>query len=225
MAIVNNTIADNSATGTGGGIDLYYTSNANLYNNIIRGNTAPTGGDISVKSTGSVINAYNNNFDPAKVSGSLTNSGNNINQDPTFADPANGDYHLLAGSPCIDTGNNAAPSLPSIDFESNNRIVGAAVDIGADEYFVSPNQDSYISPNSLFFGDTFIGIQSDKTLLIRNRGSQLLTVSKITSDNPVFTVASPPLPLQVAPVHCRAGYRQLYSDCRGYGSRYADDRE
>jgi hypothetical protein len=33
----------------------------------------------------------------------------NINADPLFADAPNGDYHLLWGSPCIDTG---APNSP-----------------------------------------------------------------------------------------------------------------
>ena len=162
MDIVNNTIAGNSAAGNGGGLFLSHWQQCQRksFNNIIRGNTAPTGGDIFVASTGSVINAYNNNFDPANVSGSLTNSGNNIDQDPTFADPVNGDYHLLAGSPCIDTGNNAAPSLPSNDFEGNNRIVGIAVDIGADEYFVSTNSDSYIvTPLPVTNGSVFPGVK------------------------------------------------------------------
>ena len=41
---------------------------------------------------------------------------NNINADPLFAD---GDFHLGSSSPCIDAGNNAAPSLPSEDFEGD----------------------------------------------------------------------------------------------------------
>jgi hypothetical protein len=42
-----------------------------------------------------------------------------------------GDFHLLAGSMCIDAGN--ATELPPYDFEGDTRPAGAGPDIGADE--------------------------------------------------------------------------------------------
>ncbi|MDO8587697.1 MAG: right-handed parallel beta-helix repeat-containing protein [Armatimonadota bacterium] len=56
-----------------------------------------------------------------------------ISADPLFADPANGDYHLLPGSPCIDAGWNGAPGLPAVDMDGQGRICWGTVDIGADE--------------------------------------------------------------------------------------------
>ena len=69
-----------------------------------------------------------------------------LDVDPMLADPKNGDFHLLAGSPAIDAGVTKAeaklmwPPLPATDFEGDKRIIdddataGVAADIGADEY-------------------------------------------------------------------------------------------
>jgi len=58
-----------------------------------------------------------------------------IDADPLFV--GNGDYHLTsneAASPCIDTGRDYAPELPSTDKDENARIIGAYPDMGAYEY-------------------------------------------------------------------------------------------
>ncbi len=67
------------------------------------------------------------------------------NSDPLFADPGNGNFHLLAGSPAIDMGNPAAPAPGAVDFDGDARALDGATDcdltprrdIGADE-FVPP---------------------------------------------------------------------------------------
>jgi parallel beta-helix repeat protein len=137
--LINNSVTGNSSSGSGGGVYFsnYYYGQEKLYNNIIWGNTASAGGDIYIYNPNSysgTINADNNDFDPAKVTGSFTNQANNINVDPLFMNAAEGNYHLSAGSPCIDSGSNEALLLPLTDFESDTRILYAAVDIGADEY-------------------------------------------------------------------------------------------
>jgi len=68
-----------------------------------------------------------------------------IHSNPLFTDvsgtfPIEWDLHLLPSSPCIDTGNNNALSIPTNDFEGDERIIDgdengiATVDMGVDEY-------------------------------------------------------------------------------------------
>jgi hypothetical protein len=113
---------------------------------------------------GSVPSAINCVFwgnGPAQVSGaaSVTYSDvqggwpgtGNVNADPLFADPAGGDLHLAAGSPCIDAGHNwAIADLADTDIDSNPRFASdeaghdsgcglpAIVDMGACEHQGQP---------------------------------------------------------------------------------------
>ncbi len=61
---------------------------------------------------------------------------NDITNDPAFVNPANGDYHLQAGSPCINAGTNSFVTTAT-DLDGNPRIVGSTVDIGTYEYQAS----------------------------------------------------------------------------------------
>jgi parallel beta-helix repeat protein len=65
----------------------------------------------------------------------------NIDADPCFVDPGNGDFHILADSACIDAGNNnSVPAEVTTDPDGYPRIVdgdcngAATVDMGAYEY-------------------------------------------------------------------------------------------
>ena len=63
------------------------------------------------------------------------------NVDPLFV--GNDNYHLKLSSPCINTGDNSAPSLPATDKDGNPRISGGTVDMGAYEYNPSaPTSDA-----------------------------------------------------------------------------------
>ena len=142
ITVTNNTVTGNTGGSGGGVFTAAYNGSSggvvNCYNNIIWGNTATTGGDIRLASSGT-NNGYNNNYDSTKISGTWTNSGNNINADPLFV--GDNDYHLRPSSPCIDAGNNAAPSLPSFDIEGYYRVMDGnydgktVVDMGALEYW------------------------------------------------------------------------------------------
>jgi len=151
---INNTVVGNTANLAccwGGGITIYYASYANVYNNIFWGNNGQTGRDIAFYSIPeSNINLLNNDIDqnPGGVSGLSNFDLSNLNKvDPSFVNLSIEDYHLQPTSPCIDSGFNGAPNLPSTDYDGLPRVVNGIVDMGAYEY------QGYIAPTAPdFFG-------------------------------------------------------------------------
>jgi hypothetical protein len=127
----NNTICDNSAT-TGGGGGLYESRGA-IVNCIIWGNSASGEGDQLHESSTPTYSCIQD----------WTEGGTgNISADPRFVDASNGDYHLQAGSPCIDAGYPYYLVGEYIaDIDGEHRWVGSSVDIGSDEYGSSVDTD------------------------------------------------------------------------------------
>jgi len=147
--LLGNTITDNEAV-KGGGMYFYRGDTVNVYNNIMYGNSATEGVcvNIYVDSVTTTI-VYNND---CPLYGNWTYSGGNIHVDPLFVDPAAGDYHLQADSPCIDAGTSDVPDppgLPTTDFDGDDRVIGAAPDMGADEFA--------LAPDAAFIGDPTTG--------------------------------------------------------------------
>jgi len=62
----------------------------------------------------------------------------NISANPLFADPGKKDFHLLPGSPAIDTAD--TKEAPEMDYDGNPRPLGPAADMGAYEYAPAPEQ-------------------------------------------------------------------------------------
>jgi hypothetical protein len=132
VSMINNTIVENRCSGSGGGVLCYATS---LINNIIARNTA---GDAGGGVYNYAVPAYLSHNDvwaniPDDYSGCEPGDGD-ISEDPLFADPQAGDYHLTIDSTCTDAGDNASPYLSALDWDGEDRVTGDAVDIGADEY-------------------------------------------------------------------------------------------
>ena len=156
LMITNNTFTLNSTGGRGGGLFVSLdgdVATANIFNSIVRDNTATGDGDdvfvfddANRNNTGSPVNLFNNDlsdfFSFCVNTGGCTSGiseGNNIDLDPLFIDAANRDFHLQEGSPCIDAGDPNAPALPATDFEGDPRDVdgdgdGTTPDMGADEF-------------------------------------------------------------------------------------------
>jgi hypothetical protein len=64
----------------------------------------------------------------------LTWGTGNINSDPFFVYPGNGNYHLSASSPCIDAGDPSYISGGETDIDGDARVLNGRIDIGADEF-------------------------------------------------------------------------------------------
>ena len=151
--ITNNTISNNLCNIQGGGIRIGIsndTSSATIYNNIVWNNSGTHGADLYIINDGdsngisSPVIVFNNDFDQSSAGTYIqipfSIDPNNLdNVDPLFVDPANGDFHLQATSPCIDAGDNNAPGLPLTDMDGLPRISSGRVVIGAYE-FQSPNE-------------------------------------------------------------------------------------
>ena len=127
--LINCTFSGNSAVYGGSGIYNWDSSAPTLTNCILWEHTYPA---IENSLDSEAVVTYSD------VEGYYPGVGN-INADPLFADPDNGDFHLGLDSPCIDVGNNDAPDLPGFDFEYEPRILDgdddgiAIVDMGVDE--------------------------------------------------------------------------------------------
>jgi len=160
--LANCTFTDNSAKDYGGGIHCEASSSPVMTNCTFSGNSAREGGGgggvYSTYSSPTLTNCilwgdtpdeiYEQYDDSliiysSDIQGGYAGTGN-INEDPLFLDPDNGDFHLLPDSPCIDAGTNGAEGLPAYDFEGDDRILDgdgdgeAIVDMGVDEAFWYP---------------------------------------------------------------------------------------
>lgn len=120
-SLIGSTVVGNRATGVsrayGGG--CYCDSKLGGYavNSIISGNQAEGAsvyGADSYDDAGKLIKCH-------------------IGDGAGFVDAANGDWHLAAGSPCIDAGFSDC-ALTDADLEGNRRISGARIDFGCFEY-------------------------------------------------------------------------------------------
>ncbi len=144
--VTNCTFTANSALGTGGGGMFILLSSPTVTNCTFSGNTASQGGGMYKfggsgsptvtncvlwsNSPDEIIGAATVNY--SDVEGGFAGVGN-IDADPLFVDPANGDYRLPSGSPSIDAGNNwGTVDITDTDLDGNPRFADdpATVDTG-----------------------------------------------------------------------------------------------
>ena len=146
LTIVNNTIVKNE----GNGIDCGASSNSTVINNIV---TLSGNYGVSFDDSSTYTMDYNDIWMNSGDNYSGCEAGeNDISVIPSFTDVVNDDYHLQAGSLCIDAGTNEG--APGTDFEGNPRPCDgdedgvAVVDMGADEYVTSTTASFVIGQSS-----------------------------------------------------------------------------
>ena len=154
--LTNVTISNNSADWYGGGIFCTNDANPSITNCIISNNMGNFG--IVVGSycfaTINYSDFYNNqggNFEGCEqwVGVNVTTNANgdscdayyNIQLNPLFVDPNNGDYHLTEDSPCIDAGDPNSPLDPD----------GTIADMGAFYYNQDVDIDNYELTTTKFY--------------------------------------------------------------------------
>ncbi len=122
-ALTNNVFYGNSS---GGGAGLFTSPGAGVAvtNCILWGNLGP---DLGFAGAAAPNVTYSD-----IGSGAFAANPTNRATDPSWIDPAGGDFHLAPSSPCRNAGTSGAFGLPATDLDGGPRVVGV-VDMGVDE--------------------------------------------------------------------------------------------
>jgi uncharacterized repeat protein (TIGR02543 family) len=157
----NCTLSGNTAAHSGKGGGAYCNTGGALNNCTLSGNTAASSSGVYAYGGGVLVNCIVSGNSPGGTqniggtsgytiqytcSPGLSGSGN-LTNDPQFVSAPAGNYRLLAGSPCINTGTNQAWMTGKTDLDGNPRIIAGTVDMGAYETVVPPG-------NALSFNGT-----------------------------------------------------------------------
>ena len=153
LTITNCTISENSAEDSGGGIHSH-GGDATITNSILWGDYAPEGPEIAFGHFSHLIVVSYSDVQGgeagvhSETKGALRWLEGNIDSDPLFAGAV--DYHLTAGSPCIDAGTDAGVYT---DIDGDERPLGAGFDMGADENVDCWDGDGDYRPDEECGGD------------------------------------------------------------------------
>ena len=157
--IINCTFHNNYAGSSGGAIASFcYLENfTKVRNCIIWGNESPRYPDIVRCRYGC---GYGAQADFCLLQGLSGIEGEgNIVADPFFANPENGDFHLLCNSPCINAGDPDYIVDPNeFDMDGQPRVINGRIDMGADEFDPNDSETAAIGISDTEFG--FIALKN-----------------------------------------------------------------
>ena len=193
ITLTNCTITENSANDGGGALYCWDGAKINLVNSILWANEPQ---EIFILERGEPDTIVFSYCDMIGGEEGIVNRQNalvlwddgSIVGNPAFIDPEAGNYHLLANSPCIDTGNPA--SFPDPD--------SSRVDMGAFSFF---HRNLVVSPWLLEFGNVRVGDVDSLSLRISNRGDESIRLTDIvlTPDAAPFSIATDVRNVEIEP--------------------------
>ena len=129
MLLTNCTVVENSTEGFGGG--LQNSGDVSISNSLFWNNSDSDGINESAQIR-TISGSHMVNYTCVQdLTGALGGVGN-IGENPLFADPNNGNFHLLPGSPCIDAG------------DSNSVLPGVTTDLDGKPRFI----DGILTPDT-----------------------------------------------------------------------------
>lgn len=137
-SIANCTIAGNTAgDGYGGAIYIDYGP-ASIENSILALNNSGVYVSSGNRATLRFNDAYHNDYYDYQGVANPSGTTGNISVDPLFVNVADRDWHLKAGSLCINAGDDSAVTTGESDLNGWQRIAGPHVDMGAYEFGSAP---------------------------------------------------------------------------------------
>jgi predicted outer membrane repeat protein len=202
--VTNCTFSNNSAALSGGAMFDEWGNSA-IINCTFSGNLASSSGgaifndDSSTTVTSCILwgNSYEQIYGSgvtvtySDVQGGWAGVGN-IENDPLFTDPYNGDYHLYEDSPCIDAGDpNYIPGPNETDLDGNPRVVGGRIDMGAYEFNHIPVADAGSDQTVYAWFDGMAKVMLDGTGSYDDDGQPLTYLWRWNIDGNDFTTAGP----------------------------------
>lgn len=181
LTLANNTICGNGQDGVSSYGEAHLSNNTIVGNGLAGINTAglatlvnniiATNGGYGVNNTGT-LSAFSHNDVYGNAGGAYYQYTPAADQGNIYADPKLSslyhDVHLQPGSPCIDAGDDSAVTPGQTDVYGKPRIIGAHVDIGADEsdgtVWTVPSRVWYVSPSGSDSADGLTWGSAKKTV-------------------------------------------------------------